>query len=245
VAANENAEREVNTMKILLKNMEDSKTGEMKKYKESIMKENERIQVIKEGLYMEIEDMHAKSAEVFQRFTKLNIEFGELKKENSQLIQEIDRLKSHLEGETNKKEDTQETLERTQCILSEFETLYDMQAKSIERIEKQRVEMDKNIRKMERENKKKEGKIKELNELKEKLRINEQKLEEFQDLNNKTFADKGCQPETIKLENQLTQTEMTLNKIESLEQNLKSAKQETTKYLKVVKDMASKFSTIL
>lgn len=65
VAANENAEREVNTMKILLKNMEESKANEMKKYKESIMKENEKIQTIKENLYMEIEDMHARSASVY------------------------------------------------------------------------------------------------------------------------------------------------------------------------------------
>ena len=127
IAANENAEREVNTMKILLKNMEESKAGEMKKYKESIMKENEKIQIIKENLYMEIEDMHAKSAEVYRRFIELQAKFNLLEMQHRNNLNEMSRLRDKLNISEQMREYAQESLEETQMILSEYQELYNIQ----------------------------------------------------------------------------------------------------------------------
>jgi len=236
VAANENAEREVNTMKILLKNMEDSKAGEMKKYKESIMKENDKIQIIKENIYMEIEDMHAKSTMVFMKFTLLTEKYTILEEENKNNIIEVERLDT-LQKDTEKtREETQEDLEKTKCILDEFSGLYDLQNDKITTLEKEHNDMDKTIRKIERETKKKDLKLKEMNEIKDKLKANELKLDQFKDAKNKTFADIGSQTLEAKYENQHAQTDMTLSKIDSLENNLNSAKKEKSKYLQVVKN---------
>lgn len=114
MAENENAEREVNTMKILLKNMEESKAGEMKKYKESIMRENERIQVIKEGIYMHMEDMHARAAQGYRILMEEQTELKKIREENKKVNEEIEKMKEILEGANNEKEGTQEVLERTQ-----------------------------------------------------------------------------------------------------------------------------------
>jgi predicted GTPase len=93
---NENADREINTMKILLKNIEESKGEEMKKYRESIMKENEKIQIIKENLYMEYEDMRGKSVQVYQMYIDLTKTHDELIKQNQKHISEIVQLKELL-----------------------------------------------------------------------------------------------------------------------------------------------------
>ena len=215
--------------------MEDSKAGEMKKYKESIMKENDKIQIIKENLFMEVEDMHAKAAVVYLRFTDLTNKYEDLDKQNTLHMEEIERLKKLLKNTEFAKESTQEKLEKTECMLSEYMDLYNTQVEIEKKLEKQCSEMDKTIRKLNRENKQKDSKLKEMAELKERLRVNEQRLEEFQDANNKTYADLGCQTVDMKSVTVETQTEMTLNKIFSLERNLTVAQQEKTKYLQVVK----------
>ena len=240
IAANENAEREVNTMKILLKNMEESKAGEMKKYKESIMKENEKIQTIKENLYMEIEDMHAKSAEVYRKYVELLSKFSSLMSDHQISTYEISKLKDLLQRTEGQRVTAQESLEETAMILSEYQELYNMQIEQEKKMEKSRDELDKQLKKLERESKKKDAKLKEMNDIKEKLRVNEQKLEELQDANIKSFDDVGTQTAQFTTNNIDTQTEMTLKQIDNLEQNLESTKKEKNKYMLAVKNYTSK-----
>lgn len=101
-------------MKILLKNMEESKVKEMKKYKESIMKENEKIQIIKENLYMEIEDMHSKSATVYIKYLEITERCKNLEQTNEDLRKEIERLNEVKDKIEERRADTQIKLEETQ-----------------------------------------------------------------------------------------------------------------------------------
>lgn len=227
-------------MKILLKNMEESKAGEMKKYKESIMKENEKIQTIKENLYMEIEDMHAKSAEVYRKYVELLSKFSSLMSDHQISTYEISKLKDLLQRTEGQRVTAQESLEETAMILSEYQELYNMQIEQEKKMEKSRDELDKQLKKLERESKKKDAKLKEMNDIKEKLRVNEQKLEELQDANTKSFDDVGTQTAQFTTNNIDTQTEMTLKQIDNLEQNLESTKKEKNKYMLAVKNYTSK-----
>ena len=107
-------------------------------------------------------------------------------------------------------------------------------------MEKSKDEMDKQLKKLERENKKKDTKLKEMGDLKEKLRVNEQKLEELQDANNKSYEDVGVQTTSTTVNHTETQTDMTLNRIESLEKNLETVKKEKTKFMLAVKNYTIK-----
>ena len=106
--------------------------------------------------------------------------------------------------------------------------------------EKNREEIDKQLKKLDRENKKKETKLKEFGDIKERLRLNEQKLEELLDSNNKSFADWGVQATSGNSSTTETQTDMTLNGLESLEKNLEKVKREKNKYMKAIKSITSK-----
>jgi len=237
VAANENAEREVNTMKILLRNMEESKKNDLKRYKEDLAK----VETLKENMRMEIEDMHSKSSEVFRIYSNLNQKYITLEEENIESKTEISRL-DKLQKETEKlRDETQQTLEQTECILHEYSELYTIQTKETKESEKLKTSMDIHIRKLEKENKKKDFRLKEMHELKEKLRINEHKLEEFKDQNNKVFADFGCQAQEEESQTltKTVQTDMSINKIRNLEKGLNHARMEANKYLKIVKSMKS------
>lgn len=227
-------------MKILLKNMEDSKSGEMKKYKETIMKENDKIQIIKENLYMEQEDMHSKSREVYITYIEMSNKHKALDEENNKHKEEIERLIQLHKNTDDKKEQTQQLLEEKECILSEYIELYEIGVKDGQKLDKLRADMDKQIRKLDRENKTKDKKLREMAELKEKLRVNEQKLEEFQDANNKVFADRSTQTNETKYTDIEVQTDMTLNKMNSLERNLNNARSEKDKYMKVVQNIKAK-----
>ena len=240
IAVNENAEREVNTMKILFKNIEESKAEEMKKYKESIMKENEKIQIIKENLFMEYEDMRVRSANVYLLYSEVNKKLTDLTKENEGHIHEIEQLKNKLDNTELKRQDTQECLEYTEMVLSEYEELYNIQIESEKKMEKNKDDLDKQIRKLERDNKKKDAKLKEMAALEEKLKANQQMIEELQVANNRTFADVGSQTIDTKFDDAEIQTDLTASKIETIEKRIWKCPKGKNKYLQAVKNYSTK-----